>query len=215
MKVYFIPGLGADKRIFKYIKLPTGFEPHYADWLPPNVNESLHDYAKRLSTHFDTSEPFIVVGLSFGGMLASEIVSMHEDARAVLISSVSNPAQLPVFYRLAGKIRLHKLLPISLLKSAALLKRLFTAETPEQKSYLRKMIAAVDVNFIKWAIDAIVNWRTQSLPSPTLHIHGSRDEILPVSFCKPTHVIKGAGHMMVLTRAQEINRILDNYLSQS
>jgi pimeloyl-ACP methyl ester carboxylesterase len=215
MNVYFIPGLGADKRVFKHIRLPDGYEYHYLDWLQPNKNESLQEYAYRLANNIDTSNPFIIIGLSFGGMLAAEIVKRYQNGRMILISSVACSGHLPLYYRVAGTIRLHKLIPISLLKSAALMKRLFTAETTEQKAYLRKMIREVDEQFIRWGLDAIVKWKGGDASGSILHIHGSSDGILPVSFCKPTHVIKGGGHLMVLTHANEINNILQNYLSAS
>lgn len=215
MDVYFIPGLGADKRIFRNIKLPEGYEPHYLDWIAHHKNESLRDYSMRIAEKMNVSKPFVIVGLSFGGMLATEIVNTFNNGKMIIISSVPRSVDLPVYYRLAGKVGLHKLLPISLLKSAALMKRLFTAETPEQKAYLKMMIKSVDTSFIRWAIDAIVKWKGKVADPNYLHIHGSRDEILPSTFCEPTHVIKGGGHLMILTRANEINNIMKDYLMQT
>lgn len=215
MDVYLIPGLGADKRIFRNIHLPEGYEPHYLDWISHQKNESLRDYSLRIAEHIDVTKPFVIVGLSFGGMLATEIVNTFSTGKMIIISSVPQSGHLPVYYRLAGKIGLHRMLPISLLKSASLMKRLFTAETPEQKAYLKMMIRQVDTSFIRWAIDAIVKWNGSVADRNYLHIHGSRDEILPATFCKPTHVIKGGGHLMILTRANEINNIIKNYLQQT
>ena len=42
MKIYFISGLAADRRIFKNLRLPDGFEPVYLDWISPLKDESLH-----------------------------------------------------------------------------------------------------------------------------------------------------------------------------
>ena len=53
MKVYFISGLAADKRIFKNLRLPEGFEPVYLDWISPLKDESLRDYALRLAKKID------------------------------------------------------------------------------------------------------------------------------------------------------------------
>lgn len=215
MNVYFIPGLGADKRIFRNIRLPEGYQPHYLDWITHRANESLRDYSLRIAEHIEVSEPFVIVGLSFGGMLAAEIVNTFNSGKMVIISSVPRSVDLPVYYRFAGRIGLHRLLPISLFKSASLMKRLFTAETPEQKAYLKMMIRQVDTSFIRWALDAIVKWKGGVNTREYIHIHGSRDEVLPSTFCKPTHLIKGGGHLMILTRANEINDILRNYLSAS
>ena len=212
MKVYFISGLGADSRVFRHIQLPEGFEAVYLDWLKPQPNESLQHYAFRLAERIDTNEPFAIVGLSMGGMMAVEIARHYNPVTTILISSVSCSHHLPGYYRMGGKIRLHKLLPISLLKSASIVKRLFTTETNEDKILLRQLIRDTDPAFVRWALDAIVHWQCEQFTGPYIHIHGAGDWILPIRYTKPTHTISRCGHMMVLTKAKEINNILHENL---
>jgi pimeloyl-ACP methyl ester carboxylesterase len=214
MNIYFISGLGADKRIFKNVELPERCKGYYLDWIRPLKNESLRSYAHRLAEQLDTSSPFIIVGLSFGGMLATEIINKYPLGRMLIISSVPSASQLPGYYRIAGRLKLHKIIPVSLLKSASIMKRFFTAETPEQKAYLKKVIREVDTSFVRWGLDAIVKWQGEIENKPFIHVHGSRDLVLPARYCSPTHVIKGAGHLMLLTRTNEINRILREFHSQ-
>jgi pimeloyl-ACP methyl ester carboxylesterase len=213
MNIYFIPGLGADKRIFRNIRIPEGCKAHYLDWIKPLKNETLVNYSYRLEEKIDTAQPFVIVGLSFGGMLAAEIINRHSRGRMFLLSSVASSRHLPFYYRIAGKIHMHRLLPISLLKSASLMKRLFTAETAEQKAYLKMVIREVDSSFVRWALNAIVKWRGSALNSSYIHIHGSKDAVLPVRFCRPTHIIKGGGHLMILTKDKEINEILEQFIN--
>lgn len=215
MNIYFIPGIGADKKIFKHVRVPAGCKPVYLEWITPLVDESLRDYAYRLAENIDITKPFIVVGLSFGGMLGAEIIERYRNGKLVLISSVLSAEKLPSYYKVAGRLRMHRLIPVSLLKSASLMKRLFTAETPEQKAYLKKTIREIDNSFIKWALNAVVTWNGKISDVPYVHIHGSNDFILPVRFCNPTHVIKGAGHLMILTKTNEINKILEEYIRSS
>lgn len=214
MNIYFFPGLGANRKIFRNIVVPEGFTAHYFDWMKPERNETLQHYALRFAEQIDTSKPFVVVGLSMGGMIAAEIANRYPSAKLIILSSISSSSDLPFYFRYAGKIRLHKLIPITLVKYAANVKRLFTSETPEQVAIIRKMIRETDNHFIKWALHAIVMWRGKSENAPYLHIHGSRDELLPARFCKPTHIIKGGGHLMVMTRADEINALLHEYLKR-
>lgn len=213
MNIYFIPGLGADKRIFRNIRIPEGCNAFYLEWIRPLKNESLQNYSFRLAENIDTSKPFVVVGLSFGGMLAAEIINRYPLGRMIILSSVASAGHLPFYYRIAGKMHMHKLLPISLLKSASLMKRLFTAETAEQKAYLKMVIREVDSSFIRWGLNAIIKWRGNTINSSYIHIHGSRDVVLPIKFCRPTHIIKGGGHLMILTKEKEINEILKQYIS--
>lgn len=214
MKTYFISGLGADNRIFHHIQLPQGFEPVYLDWIKPRQNESLHDYASRLAERIDPSEQFILVGLSMGGMMAVEIAKRYHPQLTILLSSVSCSAHLPFYFRIAAKLRLHKMVPVSLLKSASFIKRFFTAEKNEDKKLVRQLIRDTDPAFIRWAINAILHWDCKDFSGQYIHIHGSTDMILPIRFAKPTHIIANAGHMMVLTKAMEINQILEAALSR-
>jgi pimeloyl-ACP methyl ester carboxylesterase len=212
MNVYFISGLAADSRVFKHIRLPDGFDIVHIEWLPPHINESLVAYAARMAQAIDTSRPFALLGLSFGGMLVTEIAQQYPAAKTILISSVPSYRHLPPYYRLAGMTGVHKLLPVAALKKASLLKRLFTAETPEDKQMLRELIRDSDTHFIQWAVDAIVKWKGGNTGFPHIHLHGTRDEVLPARFTTPTHFIPKAGHLMIMNRAEELNRIIADYL---
>ncbi|MEJ0082498.1 MAG: hypothetical protein WDM78_16440 [Puia sp.] len=73
MNLYFISGLGADKRIFQNLVLPEVFKIYYIDWVTVSENESMESYCRRLSSQINTLEPFSLVGLSFGGVIAIEM----------------------------------------------------------------------------------------------------------------------------------------------
>jgi len=214
MKVYFISGLAADKRVFKNIELPAGFETVHLDWIDPKPKETLSDYSLRLAQKINTNEPFAIVGLSMGGMIAAEIANSLHPTKTILISSVPVASQLPVYFRWAGKLNIHRLVPVKLIKSAAIVKRLFTAETKEDKIILKQIIRESDSRFIRWAMDAIVKWNKNELPPSYIHIHGTRDEVLPLRFVKPSHIILKGGHLMVLNRSKQINDILTTVLLQ-
>jgi pimeloyl-ACP methyl ester carboxylesterase len=208
MKVYFISGLAADKRVFKYIQLPTGCESVFLDWIAPEKEETLPSYALRLASNINTSEPFALVGLSFGGMLATEIAKVYKPAVTILISSVPVSKELPGYFRMAGKIGLHKIVPVSLLKGTAITKRFFTREKQADKLMLLDLINESDSDLIRWSVDAILNWQNDVVPQPLWHIHGKSDEILPVRFTNPTHTIPKHGHMMVMTASGMVNDLL-------
>jgi pimeloyl-ACP methyl ester carboxylesterase len=212
MNVYFIAGLGADARVFKHIRLPDGYEIQHLNWLTPFPNESLAEYACRMGEGIDDSAPFVLAGLSMGGMIAAEIAKIKKPKSTILISSVPTAQQLPKRFRVAQWFRLHKLIPIALLKNFSILKRSFSADSKEDQLLLIDMIKCCDPQFIRWAINAILQWRNNSLPNPLLHIHGTKDEILPFKYTHPTHAIHKGTHVMILSRAAEINELLQVYL---
>lgn len=217
MKVYFISGLAADKRVFKNILVPPHCEMVHLDWIPPVNKETLTAYSLRLAKKIDTEEPFSLVGLSMGGMIAAEIARHYRPVRIILISSVPSSEQLPVYFKWLGKINAHRVIPVSVMKSAAITKRLFTAESKEDKLILKQVIRESNSHFIRWSVNAILKWKTNTieLPSSYIHIHGTRDEVLPIRFVQPTHTIPKGGHLMVMNRASEINEILNEVLSKN
>jgi pimeloyl-ACP methyl ester carboxylesterase len=212
LKIYFISGMGADRRLFKNIRLPEHFEAEYLEWISFQKNESLGDYAGRLSEGIDASEPFILAGISLGGMMAVEIAKKVPPVCTIMISSIPVSAQLPFYFKIGRWLPLVDLVPTSFFKSAAILKRLITNETSADKELVRQMIRESDPGFIRWAMKAVVKWDNKWKPEPFWHIHGTRDEIFPIWKVRPTHIIQKGDHLLIMTRFGEVNSILEQLL---
>jgi len=71
MKIYCISGLGADRRVFKNLKLEA--ELIFVDWIIPKKKEHISSYASRLATVINQDEEFGLLGVSFGGLIAVEM----------------------------------------------------------------------------------------------------------------------------------------------
>lgn len=213
MKAYFISGMAADERVFKYVRLPDGCEIVHLTWVKPQKDESLTSYAERMTKRIDQSQPFALVGLSFGGMLVTEIAKQTNPLKTILISSIPLSAHLPRYFRVAATLRLHKIVPIRLVKIAARLKRFITNETSEDKKLLWEIINSSDPAFIRWSMNAVLSWKNEVLPPSVVQIHGTRDEVLPVRYTKPTHIIPRGGHLLVMSRSQEVNALLQQCLA--
>src|SRR5436190_1990862 len=129
-----ISGLGADRRAFYRIQLPRSYEAVYLDWIKPFPNESLPDYAKRFSELIKSDEDFVIIGLSFGGILASELAKIISPKKIIIISSLGSNKEQPWYFRLAGKLGLHRLISPALYKRATLLHRFMGAGNKEMKA---------------------------------------------------------------------------------
>ena len=71
--VYFLPGLAANSSIFKNIQLDTDqFEMHFLEWMIPFEDESISEYAIRFCKKINHVNA-ILVGVSFGGIIAQEM----------------------------------------------------------------------------------------------------------------------------------------------
>jgi pimeloyl-ACP methyl ester carboxylesterase len=212
MKVYFISGLAADSRVFKYIQLPDGYEKICLEWINPEKSESLQSYALRLAGSIEKESPFALVGLSMGGMIAVEIAKKYKPAVCILLCSVPSHNQMPHCFRWAHRLRLHSLVPIGVLKKASMLKRGFAPDNKADRLLLKEVIRDSDAAFIRWAMEAILSWRNEIIPQPLWHIHGTKDEILPIRFAKPTHTIKGGNHLMIMSQAGPLNQFIRSAL---
>lgn len=208
--VYFISGLGADRRAFKKLVFPPDFKLVHLDWIHAQPNESLEDYAAKLALNIDTSVPFYLIGLSFGGMLATEMAKKLNPVHTFLISSTPTFKELPWYYRMAGALHLQKLVPVSFLKKGNIIGLKFLgAKTRDERVLLKQLVIDSDPYFIKWALTCILNWRNVERPLNLTHIHGTADNILPFRFlAKPDFTIEGGGHFMVYANAAEIIKII-------
>src|SRR5215207_7961554 len=191
MNVYFISGLGADRRAFERIRLPEKYSVHYLDWISPLENESLNDYTRRLAASIDTSQPFSIVGLSMGGMIASIMTSFLHPEKTILISSIGCNKEFPPLLRFAKKTQAYKLLPgfVFRSKNLGVIQRLFGTKAKNEKALIRYFISQTDPEFMKWAIGAIVNWQDCERPKQIFHIHGNKDKMFPVKYTSPDVVI--------------------------
>jgi len=213
-RIYFISGLGADKRIFRKLSLPTVYELIYIDWIVPVKGESLKDYALRLAAVIDISKPFYLVGVSFGGFIAIEIAKSFHPLHTFLISSLTTKQEMPWYYRLAGSLKLLHILPVYQFKSANRLSyKFFGAKTAEHKIMLKQIISDTDTSFLKWALISALNWKNTKVPVHVTHIHGTADQILPIRYTHPDLVINGGGHLMVYAHAEVVSQMITKVIS--
>lgn len=206
MNAYLISGLGADKRIFARLRFPDSVKVHHLDWLEPLNHESISDYALRMAEGIDKSNPFFLLGLSFGGMVATEIAKRFPPVRLVLLSSAAVRGELPLPYRLAGHAGIHKLVPFSIFcRPSRLANWFFGASDQDTRKLLSSIIRDTKPAFLTWAVDQIVNWKNSTLPSTLIQIHGTDDRVIWPAKKQNTEYVSGAGHLMVFTDASAVS----------
>ncbi len=204
--------MGADHRAFSYITLPKGFHAIHIPWIQPYINEQLSTYALRLAIGIKTSEPFILVGLSMGGMMAVEIAKRIPPLCTILISSIPLSAQLPRCYRVAAKLKASILLSPPLSKTLVGLAKVFIRRS-SPTHLAADMFQAIDNEFFKWSMTAVLQWDSRQFSQPLFHIHGMKDRTLPIRLTHPTNSVPGAGHMLVMTHPTIVNAFIHEVLS--
>ncbi|MDR0792111.1 MAG: alpha/beta hydrolase [Chitinophagaceae bacterium] len=212
-KVYFISGLGADERVFKYLDL-SFCEPVFIPWIKFLKDESLESYANRLRASIPDQDP-VVVGLSMGGMIASIMASKEPNMKAVIISSNKNSGEFPPYLR-AGKFApIYKYFtgkPSLLMRK--MIMTTFGSMTKEQEDLLMQLMNETDHEFMHNAIRAILAWKSDAGISPfnIKHIHGTADMMLPYKYVKADYSVKGGTHAMVVTKPDEVSVLLKKAL---
>ncbi len=184
------------------------------NWMDIRQGENISDYAKRYSAKITSATP-VIMGLSFGGIVAIEIAKHLPNARLILIATAKTKFEIPFYYRVSRITRLHKILPLKsgIIRFAFVRNWLFGVHTPKDKFILKKYIQDVSPVFLRWAINAIVTWNNTKPPLHYIHIHGTSDKIFPVSFIKPGIIkIKNGEHLLPLYHYNEINKILKEYI---
>ena len=153
----------------------------------------------------------IIIGLSFGGMLATEIANHMPVQRLILISSAKTAAE--VGYRNGIFKVFHGIAPSQTFRMHfPFLLSLFGARTADERALLKDIIQKSDGPFVKWSVGAILSWKNKTFPETTVHIHGTSDHIIYSSGVNPTHWIRDGSHIMICNRAKEISRIISDVL---
>ena len=213
MNVYFISGLGADKRVFQNLNIDPKFNVINIEWIDPKRKETIEDYASRLISQIDTTKPFQIVGLSFGGMMATVISEQIRPEQIILISSNSVGRPIGKFYR--GLIGFVLLSPFSapFLKSTnKFTYNLFGTQTLEEKALLKSILKDTDAKFLKWALKAIGKWKHPNKSPIAYQINGSADKMVKLEYVDADKVIEGGEHFMVLSKAEEISKVINAQL---
>lgn len=206
MKLYLIGGLGADKRVFKYLKL--NFDTQVIEWISPEPKEALKLYVNRLRVQINTEEDFAILGVSFGGIVAIELAKLLNPKIVFLISSVSSSDQLPKKYIRLGKLKLLNLIPNSLIKPPKfLLGYLFGTKN---KTLLRAIINDTEPTFIRWALNSIIKWKSKPNEIKQFRIHGTKDKLIPL-VGDAIKIFEG-GHFMIVDKAAEISKLVNDQI---
>lgn len=213
MNVYFIPGQGADSRLFSKINLDKGLEMKHIEHPVPSEGMSLEKYALLLAEQIDTTQEYSIVGTSIGGMLATELYYLLKPSKTIIISSAKGRDELPLRYRIQKKIPLYKLITPRIAKKGALIMQpIVERDRNNEKEVFVSMLEEKNSLTLQRQITMIMNWERKSSPSDIYHIHGEKDKTIPLRNVLANKVLKSGSHMISLTRAEEISDILNEVL---
>ncbi len=211
MIIYAIPGLATTGKLFERLKV-KGCEIKVLDWPQPEEGVKLEDYAKLFLKAIDTSKPFCLLGVSFGGMLCSELSHLVNAEKVFLVSTCKNKFELPWTIRLQRLLPIYKLFSERFLILNAFKFHWFLGFKTDYRETLEEMVSAMPQDYIKRSVHMIVNWENTRVPKNCIHIHGTNDHLLYFGCVKADHAIENGSHAMIVYNAEEINTLLDKLI---
>lgn len=211
--IYCISGLGADERAFSKLKI-DGYELKVIHWLMPGPTETLESYAARMRSNIQEENP-VLMGLSFGGMVCTEIAKQIPVKKIILISSIKSCNELPFWMKAVATLKLHKIVPLKSTKlTQPFQNRMLGVQTAEEKALVACFRKEVDLPYTNWAVNQAINWKNNWQHPHLYHIHGDNDHMFPIKNVKPTCIVKKAGHFMIMNRADEVSNYINSILQE-
>ncbi len=211
---YFISGMGADERAFQLLDIGN-VNRKYIGWLVPENREPFGHYIRRLSEQIDDPRDGILVGLSFGGIIAVELSELLRFHRTVIISSVKSREEMPLYLRLLRYSRIYRAVPERFLnRYNPAIRYAFGVSSRFENDILKEVIETTDPKLVRWAIDAIVNWDRTSAPEGIIHIHGTGDRLFPYRNIRGAIPVEGGSHFMIVNKSDRIGAIINGMITE-
>lgn len=212
--IYFIPGLAASPKIFDFLQLSKDkYELHFLEWIiPESTHEPIERYAERMAAMVKHAKA-VLIGVSFGGIMAQEMSLHLPDCKVVIISSVKNRHELPRRLKLIQKTKMYALLPTGHLTQVEEFAKLAFGNFAKRRIKLYKEYLSVrNSTYLDWAIYNVLHWKQEKSTPYHLHIHGDQDEVFPIKNIKNCKVVKGGTHVMIINKAKSISVLLEESL---
>ncbi len=211
-----LTGLGADERLFNAQRaaFPGLVTPR---WIAPRPREGLAEYAERFAAEIPISRPLVLGGCSLGGMVAYEMAHvLRPDALVLIASAVTRdaiPLHLRALARIAGTMPTFGYTLGKRIAQPAI--SLALGRKSEHRRLTAAMARDASSQFLRWACIAIGKWQPRPLSGvPIYSINGNRDVVLPLGRRSTDYLISGAGHLLTVTHAAEVNGALQEVIDQ-
>ena len=206
--VYLMPGMSANSLIFEKIKFPENFKLHKLDWINPDIDESIENYAKRLSEKIVHKNP-VLIGVSFGGILVQEISKIVKVDKLIIISSIKCNKEMPSHMKFGKITKSYKLLPVKWINDfESLISFVLGPKIKKRVDLYRKYLSVRDENYLSWSIREMIEWKQSKPLKNIIHIHGTKDLVFPTLYIKNFIKVPRGDHAMILKRAEWINQNL-------
>ena len=203
MKVIFLHGLGQDERSWKKVQEALVKVPTESLALFSRGNESYQEIRQATLQHLQTQEqPFILVGLSLGGLLALDLADQAlTHLKGLILSGTQYNLADNFLYRL--QILVFKLMP----------KRVFTKQGADKDQMIRILTELRKVNLTD---------KVKKIKRPSLLVCGSKDKPNLKAAYKLNKLLKNSqlciiekgGHTLNSQAPEAFAQIIEKFLDE-
>jgi pimeloyl-ACP methyl ester carboxylesterase len=214
-KIYLIPGMGADTRIYNKIDFRETDEVTCVDWIELDKSDTLASYAQKLIFQYHIEPNSIVIGNSLGGMLAIEMAKFIPMSKVILISSIRTVDEAPGYFSLFRALPAYRLIPSAWMNKMRFVVRLAFEKMSEEDLWLfQDMLKNTSPVFLKWSMGAVLRWDNRVIPPNVYQLSGDKDAVFPYKKLKAAEIVRGGTHIMIFDKAKEVNKILKRILGK-
>ena len=203
MKVIFLHGLGQDEHSWKEVQEALADVPTESLALFPKGNESYQEIRQATPQHLQAqNQPFILVGLSLGGLLALDLADQAlPHLKGLILSGTQYNLADNFLYRL--QILVFKLIP----------KRVFTKQGADKDQMIRILTELRKVNLTD---------KVKKIKRPSLLVCGSKDKPNLKAAYKLNKLLKNSqlciiekgGHTLNSQAPEAFAQIIEKFLDE-
>ncbi len=208
VRVWVLPGMGADSRIFKQFTFP--WQATYLEWIMPAEKESIASYADRMLDAHPIGENDLLLGFSVVGIIAQEWASRNKVQRVVILNSVHYQTPLRPLYRRLVKTGVLKWAPKESIRKFILYMARLNSRPEAELDHVLEMMEQFPSAYYRWVLQAGLNWERPAPLCPVDSIRGDHDVVFPFENKKADHdwVLTNATHLSFQTHTAQIIKLL-------
>ncbi|MBK7885619.1 MAG: hypothetical protein IPJ81_18880 [Chitinophagaceae bacterium] len=110
-------------------------------------------------------------------------------------------------------LKMHKIFPLKSTKlTEPIQNRVLGISSREEKELARSLRKKANPVYINWAVHEALNWQNEEIPAQIFHLHGNADKMFPINKIKADIVLPGGGHFMIMNKADEISKYVQDFL---
>lgn len=213
LNVHWLPGMGADRRLFTKIQVQK-VNHHYHEWRHLPGAQTLSDYAEWLASQIQTTNN-VYIGSSMGGMMATELMRVKPADHLILLSAPIGRHEFPPLLKNLSAIRIGRWFsPRQMHKLNRMANTFMGFKSKEDQALFFEMLEGYGPDFLHFAVNAILDWKPTEFTFPYVQVIGGDDKLFKSQKMAQPIVLPGAGHFMTWEKPEDLSAIIQKEIDR-